>query len=308
MINFRYHLISLVAVFLALSVGIVMGSTVIDRAIVDSLRSQINKAEKNSIERKVENDRLNETLKQLDEQSTVLGAHSVRGYLAGQTVYVMTIGDVKDDVRVETLELLATSNAKVGSVIRFKQDFLESDKANTLGKIKDLDNVESFLNGIDNKDEQLSMVIQEALAVQAGAPNEANIPADQIISLSSNSGVFEQQEKAASFNEVNPVSFIVLAQRTELENKKTQTFLARMQSKYPVSVGLVGRSTDLPSRSDSIEHFGSFIPKFAIVDNAETPNGRAALLIAHAANISGDRQVYGVSDKAKSPAPIYSGS
>ena len=31
MINFRFHVVSIVAVFLALALGVVMGSTVVDR-------------------------------------------------------------------------------------------------------------------------------------------------------------------------------------------------------------------------------------------------------------------------------------
>ncbi len=41
MIDFRYHVVSLVAVFLALTVGIVIGATALDRATVDSLRGQV---------------------------------------------------------------------------------------------------------------------------------------------------------------------------------------------------------------------------------------------------------------------------
>lgn len=44
MISFRYHLVSIVAVFLALAVGIVMGTTVIKQGLVDSLRSEANRA------------------------------------------------------------------------------------------------------------------------------------------------------------------------------------------------------------------------------------------------------------------------
>lgn len=40
MLNFRFHIVSLVAVFLALAIGIIMGSTVIDRALVDTLEDQ----------------------------------------------------------------------------------------------------------------------------------------------------------------------------------------------------------------------------------------------------------------------------
>lgn len=40
MVNFRYHIVSLIAVFLALGLGILMGSTVIDQGIVSRLEGQ----------------------------------------------------------------------------------------------------------------------------------------------------------------------------------------------------------------------------------------------------------------------------
>jgi hypothetical protein len=39
-INFRFHIISLIAVFLALGIGIILGTAVIDRAVVDRLERQ----------------------------------------------------------------------------------------------------------------------------------------------------------------------------------------------------------------------------------------------------------------------------
>ncbi|MGH9165613.1 MAG: copper transporter [Acidimicrobiales bacterium] len=42
MVNFRFHLISLTAVFLALAIGMAVGATVVDRATVDALQSRLN--------------------------------------------------------------------------------------------------------------------------------------------------------------------------------------------------------------------------------------------------------------------------
>ena len=61
MINFRFHLVSLVAVFLALALGVVMGSTVIDRAIVDRLSSQID-----SVKKRADNKALRDQVKGLE--------------------------------------------------------------------------------------------------------------------------------------------------------------------------------------------------------------------------------------------------
>ena len=37
MISFRYHLVTIVAVFLALGLGVLAGTTVLDQALVDRL-------------------------------------------------------------------------------------------------------------------------------------------------------------------------------------------------------------------------------------------------------------------------------
>ena len=42
MIHFRYHVVSLTAVFLALAVGLVLGSTVLNGPMLDALNNQVN--------------------------------------------------------------------------------------------------------------------------------------------------------------------------------------------------------------------------------------------------------------------------
>ncbi len=46
MIDFRYHLVSIVAIFLALALGIVLGSTTLSDSVSDTLRQQANSAAK----------------------------------------------------------------------------------------------------------------------------------------------------------------------------------------------------------------------------------------------------------------------
>jgi Copper transport outer membrane protein, MctB len=62
-INFRFHLVSLVAVFLALALGVVMGSTVIDRAIVDRLSTQIDSVKKRADAERADNRALRDEVK-----------------------------------------------------------------------------------------------------------------------------------------------------------------------------------------------------------------------------------------------------
>ena len=45
MINLRYHIISIVAVFLALGIGLALGSTFVDTILVNELEDQVNEFE-----------------------------------------------------------------------------------------------------------------------------------------------------------------------------------------------------------------------------------------------------------------------
>jgi hypothetical protein len=58
MLNLRYHVVSLVAVFLALGIGVIMGATVIDRVTVDQLRNRLDSVEGSVRQTRKDNDRL----------------------------------------------------------------------------------------------------------------------------------------------------------------------------------------------------------------------------------------------------------
>ncbi|TPW12136.1 MAG: hypothetical protein FD127_2808, partial [Acidimicrobiaceae bacterium] len=58
MISLRQHIFSLVAVFVALAVGIAAGSTVVRGPLLDSLRARLDSAEQNIETERAENDLL----------------------------------------------------------------------------------------------------------------------------------------------------------------------------------------------------------------------------------------------------------
>ena len=66
MINFRFHLVSLIAIFLALALGVVIGAGVIDRGVVDTLNTRLDTVESNSERIKGENSELRDRNGQLE--------------------------------------------------------------------------------------------------------------------------------------------------------------------------------------------------------------------------------------------------
>ena len=63
MINIRYHIVSITAIFLALGIGTLLGSTFLDRATVDQLDRNIRNAEARIADTEQENGRLEEELR-----------------------------------------------------------------------------------------------------------------------------------------------------------------------------------------------------------------------------------------------------
>ncbi len=77
MINFRYHVVSLTAVFLALVIGVAMGSTVISKATVDGLRSNVKRVETRIDNTEAQNRMLRSRLSAFEKQNAELSDQMV---------------------------------------------------------------------------------------------------------------------------------------------------------------------------------------------------------------------------------------
>ena len=115
MINFRYHIVSLIAVFLALAIGVIMGSAVIDRAIVNRLEEQQASLEDRIGDVEGENDALREENRELTETADLLAEEGSQRLLAGALVdvpvLVIATRGVDEGSFESLLSLLGTSGA-----------------------------------------------------------------------------------------------------------------------------------------------------------------------------------------------------
>ncbi|HEY3670630.1 MAG TPA: copper transporter [Acidimicrobiia bacterium] len=97
MINFRFHVVSLIAIFLALALGVVIGAGVIDRGVVDALDNRLNTVERNSDRIKSENDALTARSNQMGDAIGLLQPFAVDGRLPGDDVGVVAVRGVDSD-------------------------------------------------------------------------------------------------------------------------------------------------------------------------------------------------------------------
>jgi hypothetical protein len=117
LINFRFHLVSLVAVFLALALGVLMGSTVIDRAIVDGLETRIKRVGDRAEKTRDENLALKARLDALENYAEQALPLLVGDRLKGVPVAMVAVRGVDGGAVRQTADILRSGGAVVAGVL-----------------------------------------------------------------------------------------------------------------------------------------------------------------------------------------------
>ena len=169
MLNFRFHVVSLVAVFLALAIGIIMGSTVIDRALVDTLEDQQQALRGTLDDLTEENTSLRRELDDLREGSERLasegGERLLADTLADVPVLVVAVRGVDTAVLDDLVQLLDTAGAVDQGTLWLTDRLLADDE----GELADLAESLGVPEGTASAEELRTATVQQVAAAIRGA-------------------------------------------------------------------------------------------------------------------------------------------
>ena len=119
MINFRFHLVSLTAIFLALGIGIAVGASVVDRATVELLETRLEGVEARLDTTDTLNEQLRAELDQWDAFAEQARDEAVAGRLEGVPVLVLAVRGI-DRAPVDALrQSLSAARATVRGTLWF---------------------------------------------------------------------------------------------------------------------------------------------------------------------------------------------
>jgi hypothetical protein len=186
-INLRYHIVSITAVFLALGIGLTLGSTFLDRVTVDTLKNQLDTVQARVDETEAESATLRERLEALESREAELAAEMperlVAGHLDAVPVLVVTAAGTPDDLVERAVAVVDGAGAEVVGTwqLTSRWDLDDDEEVRDLGDVLGLasDDVERLRRSaaIQVADELIAAVepdpAPEAGTAGTSAPEEA---------------------------------------------------------------------------------------------------------------------------------------
>jgi hypothetical protein len=132
LIDFRYHVVSIVAVFLALTVGLVIGSSYLSKVAYDGLNGQLSSLRGQNQALHSTQTELNAQIRDRDSLIVALGSDAIKGKLAGRSVAVIALPGADRSVADAAAEMLVKAGAEVPGELYVKPGLVDPNQASKL--------------------------------------------------------------------------------------------------------------------------------------------------------------------------------
>jgi hypothetical protein len=124
-INFRYHVVSLTAVFLALAIGLVLGTAAANGPVQDDLNNQVNSLTKSNDQYRDQVDQLRQQMQSQDDFAAEVAPTLLAGRLSGRSVLVLSTARADSKDRDGVIRVLQQAGATVTGRIQITDKFLD---------------------------------------------------------------------------------------------------------------------------------------------------------------------------------------
>jgi hypothetical protein len=128
-IDFRYHLVSIVSIFLALAVGIVLGAGPLKEDLGNTLTSEVKNLRQDKATLRSQLDLAERGGKARDEFTTASNRSLLASRLADTTVSVIVLPGADSGLVKSTTETLTGAGATIGSTISVQDAWVDPGKA-----------------------------------------------------------------------------------------------------------------------------------------------------------------------------------
>jgi hypothetical protein len=313
LIDFRYYLVSIVSIFLALAVGIVLGAGPLQGDIGTRLTEQITalRAEKTQLRNNL--DTVNRDAAARDTFFSAVAPAVMKGRLTGKTVALVVEPGVDADLVTSATTALTQAGAKVGSTVTLTDAWADPSKS-------------ALRNTVASPYATLTTA-----PLGAGNPDQlaATVLAQAILAGTANSTVRLTPEASAALNgleagnlinttpdQIVPSSSVVFLSGSVKGSNQQDTdarLAAYVQLVRSLDAGGSGvvvaaksNTTDATKSADlvaAVRKNSGALKTISTVDDADLPMGQGTLILALAQQYAGGAGQYGLAGDAKAILP-----
>jgi Copper transport outer membrane protein, MctB len=283
LIDFRYHLVSIVAVFLALGIGILMGSLVLGEALVNQLRSDLQGIESRNRDLRAQTVELDQQLEDNEQFALDVRPYLIAGQLDTERVVLFefegTDGELIDNVR----EAITDSGGEIATTVtlRDKLAVTSPTERDELALLLDVTtgSASELQNAVGT---QLGSGFAAAAEAPAGLP-QARDALDELVRALQDAGYIDvdgaEDQPLAPPNAV----FVIAGGATEAppyDVTEVAVPLGRELSAEGAGVATVETSTSSWGLVEAIRNDSDTNVTVATVDQAQTISGGIGVVMA----------------------------
>ena len=312
MIDFRYHVVSLVAVFLALALGVLVGTTQLSGAVGDDLKGQVGtlSADKRDLQTQVR--QVQGRLKTDDAVTASLGPKLVAGVLRGTDVVVVATPQAEKSTTDAVQKMLQAAGAKVTGRVQLSDDYSDPQRAADLKSFVTTSQPSGFqLPESDDAGVLAGALLAYALVGDKDVEPEASVTNEVL------AGFTSQQMLRVDSPQVTAGDLAVVVTSGAVRGSEAParvrmvTDLASALDR--VSRGVVVAGTAAAARAGdglvfAVRQDRGLAGALSTVDDVDRPVGQVAAVYALAQESAGRSGQYGTATGADAPFPPLSSS
>ncbi len=268
MINLRFHIVSLVAVFLALAIGIAVGATVVDQGLVSQSQRRIASLDRTLEERAATISELRTERNALEQFGSESEARMVRDRLVPTSVLFVTDGPIDEERTALLAETLRASGARIVGTLGVGSS-ITLDGSDALNRARDA------VGAASSRPDTVRFLVAERIITAIGRPSRTV----ELGGLVSAGLVARRASGTNVFPDVLPVGTRVVflhAGDSTVDVEATAAFIGRLGMVAPVVV--VGDGKDpLVQR---VRDVAALAARVSTVDDLANRPGRVATVYA----------------------------
>ncbi len=309
MIDFRYHLVSIIAVFLALALGLVVGASALRGSVTTELRAQAAHLEKDNQSLRVQKRAVDQLNGYNSEVVAGMAPQVLAGRLKGESVVFIEAPGADDQIRAKTADMVGKAGGRISGFVTLQDKYLDGSQLATLSELTD--QLKPAAMSFPEDATPYDRVALELAAVlvtnQASRTLQEDPAAGQVLAGFKTAGFLNFSGQPAT----RATLAIVIAPAAASKHKNADAENKALVA-LPVALQGYGKGTVVQGNADTasdggmikaLRDYGKAQGHVSSVDTADNPAGQITTVVALSDALQGRSGDYGTGSGADGSLP-----